>query len=331
MLDREHALNLWLQQQFPHQTWTLTPISGDASFRQYSRLNMNGKQFVIMDAPPEKEPLDAFLSIQNLLKHAEITVPECYAENRQQGFLIISDFGDQLLFHTLTPENASPSYQKAIQILLKLHNIDVNSIPWLPKFDAQHIQQELSLLTDWFLKHYLQLHLSHDEAILIQQTFDALKLALTTQPQVFIHRDYHSRNIMPLPSQHLGIIDFQDAMMGPWTYDLVSLLKDCYLRWDLKQIQSWMQYFYDHSIHAQQRRYEDFVQDFELCGLQRHLKVLGIFVRLSLRDHKHQYLQDLPLTFQYVMECLEKQPQFESFYHFMQQRVAPEFEKRQQG
>jgi aminoglycoside/choline kinase family phosphotransferase len=319
MQTREDALRCWLKNVFSHDDFKLTPLSGDASFRRYFRLFTNNESYVVMDAPPEKEPLAPFLAVQTLLKNAEICVPECFAKESQQGFLLLSDFGDQLLLYSLTPENTETSYEKSIQAMIQFQSISPAD---LPQFNQAHIHQELGLFQDWFLQKHLGLVLTEDELHLLQETFDFLAQKLVQQPQVFIHRDYHSRNIMRLTDNRLGLIDFQDAMRGPLTYDLVSLLKDCYIQWPQDKLEQWTNYYYTHAPQAQQLSYADFMQAFEFCGLQRHLKVLGIFSRLALRDNKTQFLNDLPLTLHYVLNCLQTQPKLERFYEFMQQRIG---------
>ena len=321
MQTRENALHSWLKNVFSHDDFTLTPISGDASFRKYFRLFVNTENYIVMDAPPEKEPLEPFLTVQTILKNAEICVPECFAKEIKQGFLLLSDFGDQLLLYSLTPDNTATSYEKSIQTMIQFQHISPAELS-LPHFNQAHIHQELGLFQDWFLQNHLGLVLAEDELHLIQETFDFLSQKLVKQPQVFIHRDYHSRNIMRLTDNSLGLIDFQDAMIGPLTYDLVSLLKDCYIQWPQDKLTQWMNYYYTHSPQAQQLSYLEFSQAFELCGLQRHLKVLGIFSRLSKRDKKPKFLNDLPLTLNYVLNCLQAQPKLARFYEFMQQRVG---------
>jgi N-acetylmuramate 1-kinase len=321
MQSREHALNYWLKEELAPENFTLTPLSGDASFRRYFRLAVGQKKFVIMDAPPEKEPLDNFLFVQSILKQAQICVPECFAKETTQGFLMLSDFGDQLLLSSLTPENTQTSYQQSIDTIIQLQNIPLTQVPTLPHFNEAHIRQELSLFKDWFLQKLLGLTLTDKELTMIESMVDFLVLALTQQPQVFIHRDYHSRNIMRLENNELGIIDFQDAMVGPWTYDLVSLLKDCYIQWPQATLNQWIDYYCTHSPLIHQHDASHFMQSFELCGLQRHLKVLGIFSRLALRDNKTQYLNDLPLTLNYVINSLATQPELQTLYQFMLSRV----------
>lgn len=317
MPTREQILNQWLNTVLPKAPFTLTPLTGDASFRRYFRVHQNQKTYIVMDAPPEKETLTPFLAIAAILEQSGILVPARFEQELKHGFLLLSDFGEKLLFNSLTPDNTPSSYSDAIRVLLQLQTIQAN----LPPFDAKHIYHELSLFKDWFLKAHLGLSLNEQELDLLDNTFSYLVDELVHQPQVFIHRDYHSRNIMRLPNNSLGIIDFQDAMIGPCAYDLVSLLKDCYLNWPKTFRDNLVDTFYLHSPQAQHLSKQNFTEAFEMCGLQRHLKVLGIFSRLALRDHKPNYLNDLPLVLHYVMDCLENRPALSAFYQFMSEKV----------
>jgi N-acetylmuramate 1-kinase len=334
MHNRQNALHSWLEQLLSPASFTLTPITGDASFRRYFRLHHNDLNQVIMDAPPEKENLDTFLASANLLSRSGIRVPQIHALDKAQGFVILEDFGDTLMLNhllgqdptyaQLCPKTADKLYKAAIKTLITMQEYITPSREQLPVFDKQFIFAELKLFSEWFLDLYLAIELTTKEERLLQETFDWLSKEISQQPQVFIHRDYHSRNIMLLPNDaeiELGVIDFQDAMQGPFTYDLVSLLKDCYIQWPREQVMGWLSDFYRQAPSTQQYRLPDFIRAFDLCGLQRHLKILGIFSRLSLRDKKPKYLQDLPLTLHYVMDCLERYEELKLFYQLMQNRV----------
>jgi len=324
MHDRQNALSKWLEQILASTQFTLIPLTGDASFRRYFRLHYKGSTQVIMDAPPDKETLEPFLAIADLLSTNGLSTPKIHAVDKKQGFAILDDFGDTLLLHALSSQPADKLYKAAMDTLNILQLNTISKAAQLPPFDKNFILYELNLFKEWFLHAYLKLNLSTTEEALISQTFDWLSAEVTKQPNVLIHRDYHSRNIMLLEQDDkikLGIIDFQDAMYGPFTYDLVSLLKDCYIQWPREQVMSWLSYFYEHSSLAKQYSLPDFIRAFDYCGLQRHLKVLGVFSRLYLRDNKPSYLQDMPLTLHYVVACLECYPQFDSFYHFIQNRV----------
>lgn len=327
MPNRPNERNTWLQTIFKEQLFSIKPLQGDASFRHYFRIKTKAASLILMDAPPEKEPIHAFVRVAAMLKNANIRSPEIIAKDEGLGFVLLEDLGDRLFFSALSANDfaleASESlYQSAIQTLLMLQACPMQE---LPSFDVPFILQELHVFREWFVKGYLKISLGPSEKTLMDDTFTRLAEDISKQPKVFIHRDYHSRNIM-LPeaeegSLRLALIDFQDAMQGPLTYDLVSLLKDCYVQWPTETIFHWLSSFYEQSALAQTFAKEDFVRAFDLCGLQRHLKVLGVFSRLHLRDNKPNYLKDLPLTLHYVLACLESYPEFQPFYDFMQKRI----------
>ncbi|KTD13586.1 putative phosphotransferase [Legionella gratiana] len=324
MHARENALKEWLIYTLKHQGFHLTSLAGDASFRRYFRLQYNGLTYVVMDAPPGKEDLEPFIRIAQTLKKAGIPIPEIIAVNLKQGFLLLSDLGDQLLLSDLRLETANKYYHQAIETLIKIQSCSIHD-PMLPSFDKLHMLKEMNLCNEWFFKSYLALDLNQEELTLVQQTMDWVATEVAQQPLTFIHRDYHSRNLMLIKERSevvLGVIDFQDAMCGPLTYDLVSLLKDCYIAWPRTQILEWVNFFYTkQSIAANHYSLPEFIRAFDLCGLQRHLKVLGIFCRLYLRDNKPGYIKDLPLTLKYVLECTEIYEELHPFFHFLQMRV----------
>lgn len=324
MEQLEYALISWLKKVLPNANVSLTPIIGDASFRKYYRVKSGAYSFILMDARAEKEHLKPYLFIQNILKNIGIYVPDCFAKDLDHGLLLLTDFGDRLLLDHLTQENVESNYIQLIDLIIKMQDISLTQHAFLPHFDKNHIFYELNLFVTWYLESYLKLNLTVNEQRLIKETFNFLTEKLLAQPQVFIHRDYHSRNIMCVENNSFGIIDFQDAMIGPFTYDLVSLIKDCYIAWPKEKLHSWLLYFYNNSPIAELLEFAEAKEAFELCGLQRHLKVLGIFSRLALRDQKHQYLDNLPLVLRYVMHCLETQPLLQNFYTFMQSKVLTE-------
>ncbi|MDI9819368.1 MULTISPECIES: aminoglycoside phosphotransferase family protein [unclassified Legionella] len=324
MQNRQNALNKWLGELFAQARFTLTPLAGDASFRRYFRLHTHNSSQIVMDAPPEKESLESFLAVNELLIQLGIDVPRIQAVDKEQGFAILDDLGDELLLGKLSTGTASRLYTAAMDVLLTMQQCPVPSLNRLPAFDKQFMLQELAIFKEWFLHAYLEIRLDPGEENLLNETFNWLSNQISMQPQVFIHRDYHSRNLMLLHESgkiKLGVIDFQDAMRGPFTYDLVSLLKDCYIQWPHEQVIFWLEHFYQHSSIAQQWTIKDFIGGFDLCGLQRHLKILGVFARLYLRDNKANYLKDLPLTLHYILACLERYNELQPFYHFMQNRV----------
>lgn len=325
MPNRQNALHNWLDHILEGASFSLTPLAGDASFRQYLRLHYGNTSRIVMDAPPEKEPVDAFVAVASLLRKHSIAAPQVHALNSEKGFIVLDDYGDEIFLNALSASNANALYQSAINTLISLQNIPIETARFLPEFDKAHAIREMSLFPQWFLDAYLGLKLTDQDLQIIHQAFEFLSQEQSLQPKVIIHRDYHSRNIMILDKHanpvDIGLLDFQDAMIGPLTYDLVSLLKDCYVQWPQEKIAQWTNYFYQHSSLAKHYSLASFTRAFDLCGLQRHLKVLGIFSRLWLRDGKQGYLKDLPLTLDYVMASLESYDELRPLYQLMQQKV----------
>jgi len=322
MLNRSAALDLWLKHSGLPKITKFVPLLGDASFRKYYRMTLQtGQTYMVMDAPPPQENCEIFVNIQALLQQHGLSVPEIIAKDLKQGFLVLEDFGDTLLLDVLTPSNVNDYYHLAIDMIIELQKIEIPV--GFPKFDCQHMRQEMQLFYDWFLIKHLQLSLEKTEEALIHQSFQQIAQQISLHPQVMIHRDFHSRNLMIKGQQSLGMIDFQDAMQGPRTYDLVSLLRDCYIAWPLEQQQQSLNYFLrqQHLEH----QFELVWAEFNLCGLQRHLKVLGIFCRIHYRDQKSRYLADLPLVLEYTMQALKEIPWLRDFQTLMQRKIVPAF------
>ncbi len=327
MLDRKNERDKWLEQVLADKLYNVQALTGDASFRHYYRLQTEDGVRILMDAPPDKEPLSAFLKIARLLKSSSIHAPKMYAVDEKKGFVLMEDLGDTHLLNAIDLEsgnNKEDFYYTAIRQVLFMQTCPTDT---LPLFDIPFMLKEMHLFTEWFLGAYLKLRLSDDEKEVIQTSCHALAHMIDVLPKAFIHRDYHSRNIMvlgddALQDNSLGIIDFQDAMLGPITYDLVSLLKDCYIQFPREFVLRMVNYFYDLCPQKNTFSKEDCIKAFDLCGLQRHLKVLGIFSRLYLRDNKPNYLKDMPRTLHYVMDCLEQYEVFKPLYNFMRERVA---------
>lgn len=325
MYDRQNALKEWLVNIIPQNDFILTSLTGDASFRRYFRIQYNGLNQIVMDAPPGKEDLEPFVHIAQTLANAGVTTPAILAMDLQQGFLLLSDFGDELLLAKLKSDTVDAYYKQSINTLFKIQACSIDD-PMLPDFDKEFMLKEMNVCNEWFFNAYLKLDLQDSDILLVKETMERIAAEVSQQPLTFIHRDYHSRNLMIIDNDHeseLGVIDFQDAMRGPLTYDLVSLLKDCYISWPRNKVLQWVQFFYEHSTAAQAHySFAEFVRAFDLCGLQRHIKVLGVFSRLFLRDGKAGYLKDLPLTLNYVLECSEIYEEFHPFFNFLQKRVV---------
>lgn len=312
MTQRELDLNTWLNALMSQSSKRLQALAGDASFRRYYRWFDAKESYIVMDAPPPKESIEPFLTITTFLSEHGILCPAVFGSEPAQGFLLLEDFGNQLLIDLLqqTP-NANTPYTEAIQIILDMQNIPRTSAEaiQLPAYDAQKLQEEIRQFPEWMLQKYLQHPLSQTEQAALDKNLEWIVRSVATQPGAFVHRDYHARNIMITEHGKLGILDYQDAVWGPYTYDLVSLLKDCYIRWPDADIERWALDFYNASPIAQKASKSDFLYDFHLMGLQRHLKVLGVFCRLSIRDGKHGYLPDLPRVLEYAVSTVKRFPE----------------------
>ncbi len=320
--DRLQAIHKWLYQVLEVDDFSIAPASSDASFRRYFRVEFNAKSWIVMDAPPDKEDISPFIKIaKSFFKH-DVHVPEIKAYDEQQGFLLLTDFGSIDYLQQLNETSADSYYRKAIDSLIQIQLIDKESIP-LPLYDQTLLQQEMTLFPEWFLEKHLSLSAPKQ----LQSYFDLLIDNALQQPQCIVHRDFHSRNLMDTPENSPGIIDFQDAVIGPISYDLVSLLKDCYVSWPQSQIDAWLDYYFTQAqqfgLISDNISQEQFIIWFDLMGLQRHIKVLGIFCRLNYRDNKTNYLSDLPLTLHYVKTVCHRYPeQLSGFAHFIEHNIV---------
>jgi aminoglycoside/choline kinase family phosphotransferase len=301
MSDRTTQLNQWLD-QLGYRNYRLSPASEDASFRSYLRLETAAESLIVMDAPPAKEPCDQFIAVAQKLRDAGLSAPEIIARNPAEGFLVLTDFGGSDYLSQLNPESESSLYGDALAALLLMQTrIDATD---LPLYDAALLNREMDLFRDWFLGKLLGISLDSDQQVIWQSIKQALVENALVQPQVFVHRDYHSRNLMKLETGNPGILDFQDAVKGPITYDLVSLLRDCYIDWPPIRVDQLALDYYEFAkvndlvnVKAAQ-----FMRWFNLMGIQRQLKAIGIFSRLKIRDGKAGYLKDIPRTLEYLRQ-----------------------------
>lgn len=300
-----------------------TPVSGDASFRRYFRLRWDNRSVIGVDAPPEKENCEPFVRIGAAMLAHGVRVPCVLARDVEGGFMMLDDFGDTLLRPQLNADTVERFYGQAMVDLLHIQECEFS--PELPLYDEPLLLREMALFPDWFLKVHLQLTLSPDEEQLIAKAFACLKDVALSQPQVTVHRDYHSRNIMVLADGNLGHIDFQDAVHGPVTYDLVSLLRDCYVDWPTDQVYGWALSFAARLREAGRLTVDDatFRHWFDTMGAQRHLKAIGIFARLFHRDGKAGYLPDIPRTFSYLLHETSITPELQAFHQWLAARVVP--------
>jgi len=306
---RLELLKHWVHQDMPDAT--IEVASADASFRRYFRVTHDAKTTIAMDAPPDQEDCAPFIDITQRLRNANVHAPEIIKQDLKQGFLLLEDFGDTPYLNALNEKTADKLYGEALQSLIKIQQADATN---LPEYNDDFLQTEMKLMPEWFLAKHLGITPSTEQQKTIERIFNVISTTVLQQPQVFVHRDYHSRNLMVLnnnPAGSIGIIDYQDAVLGPITYDLVSLLRDCYISWPNEKTTRWALDFKQQAENAGlMDKVPDatFIQWFDYMGLQRHIKVLGIFARLNHRDGKANYLDDLPLTLKYVMEVGNKYP-----------------------
>jgi len=317
-MQRQQQLTEWLNSLCPNEKFTLAPASADASFRRYFRATFaDGTTKVIMDAPPQHEDCRPFLHVGKLFEDAGTHVPHVYAQDLAQGFLLLSDLGNTTYLQALSADNARDLYGAALDALIR---IQLASKPnELPPYDEALLRRELNLFPEWYIAKHLGVTLTAKQSAKLEEVFQRILANNLAQPCVYVHRDYHSRNLMYIPTpsplteegggegveflSNPGIIDFQDAVYGPITYDLASLFKDAYIRWEEQEIMDWLIRYWEKARRAGLPVREDFgefYRDYEMMGVQRHIKVLGIFARLYHRDGKDGYLKDMPLVFEYL-------------------------------
>lgn len=326
--QREQLIQAWLTTMLQSDQFKINYLAGDASFRRYARVTLHNKSFMLMDAPPEKEDCVPFVRIDEFLDQHGVRVPHIVSKDLIQGFLLLEDFGDVVLANLLTNETVDDYYTQSFKQLIELQNID--GIDELPHYCYEKLMQEMHLLTEWFFPS-LNIELSEQEQLMIEKTFDALAQCALKQPQVIVHRDFHSRNLMKIEHEDtLGVIDFQDAVIGADTYDLISITRDAYVQWTPKQVDRWFKQFYAllPESSKQNRSFEQFKRDADFMAMQRHIKILGIFVRLFERDGKSGYLKDLPRVMWYVLSQANHYPALSEFSRFMQNRVLAKFEQK---
>jgi aminoglycoside/choline kinase family phosphotransferase len=307
-LDRAEQLRQWLETTLGSGDLSIAPASDDASFRRYFRIRRGKAQpsLVAMDAPPDRENIRSFVHVAHLFAEAGVHVPEIRAQDLEQGFLLLSDLGSTTYLDALDERSAGPLYGDALDALLR---IQLASRPGaLPDYDKQLLERELRLFPDWYVARQLERELGAAQRETLEKAFSTLLANNLGQARVFVHRDYHSRNLMvcePCP----GILDFQDAVYGPITYDLVSLLRDAYVAWEEERVIDWAVRYWEKARKARlpiAADFADFYRDFEWMGAQRQLKVLGIFARLFYRDGKDGYLKDQPLVMRYLRRTCER-------------------------
>lgn len=321
--DRQASLERWLATTLGGPV-RLRPASTDASFRRYWRLEHGDGALIAMDAPPPVEDTGRFARLARHLRACGLNTPAVLAEDHDRGFLLLGDLGTRPYLAELDGPRADALYGDAIAALLTMQTAGMPE--GLPIYDAAFLRRELGLFQEWLVDGLLRLDPSDGERALLAAAGEVLIDAALEQPVVFVHRDYHSRNLMVCDGANPGILDFQDAVAGPISYDLVSLLKDCYIDWPRPRVLGWVDGWLDQATAAgllTPAQRDDFPRWFDLMGAQRHLKAAGIFARLSLRDGKHGYLGDLPRTLGYVVEVGALYPPLAGLGAFIAERVMP--------
>jgi aminoglycoside/choline kinase family phosphotransferase len=332
--ERIALIRAWLTSELQLRIERFEPASADASFRRYFRIwEHGGTTRIVMDAPPDKEDVGPFLQVASLLERCGVHVPHVDAADGPRGLLLLEDLGS-LPYLTQLRSGVDPRelYADALQALHRIQIGGADAARLLPPYNRAALEREMDLMPGWFCERHLGMTLDDSDRALLGRSFEFLTLEALGQPIVFVHRDFHSRNLMVLAQRNPGVIDFQDALAGPVGYDLVSLLKDCYIEWPRVRVEQWVS-----ACRSQLRQTptagrelsgsseQEFLRWFDLIGVQRHLKVLGIFARLWHRDGKNGYLADLPRTLNYVREATQLYPELHALGQWIERRVMPQF------
>ena len=323
--QREQLIQTWLQATLQSDQFEINFLAGDASFRRYARIKLQNKTYMLMDAPPEKEDCAPFVNIDEFFDKNGVRVPHIVAKDLTLGLLLLEDFGDVVLSTLLNDQTVDEYYAQSFKQLIELQHVDGQA--HLPAYSYEKLMTEMRLLTEWMLPS-LKIQPTEQQLETIEQAFDFLAIEATQQPQVIVHRDFHSRNLMKIENeQELGVIDFQDAVIGADTYDLISITRDAYVQWNAERVYQWFEVFYNllPASAKENRSFEQFKRDADLMAIQRHIKILGIFVRLFERDGKSGYLKDLPRVMWYLLEESKGYDELNDFMQFIRDVVMPKF------
>jgi aminoglycoside/choline kinase family phosphotransferase len=330
MPDRYNSLQNWLTEILGTSVFNLKPASEDASFRTYHRLFLKNKTFIVMDAPPEQENCKAFIKITKKLRACDVNVPIIHNVNIEQGFLLLSDLGNDLYLNKLNKSSIYELYSDALSTLVSIQVL-VN-VGGVDEYDKSLLISEMNLFREWLIEKHLNIKLSDSQVKILTTLFDLLVNNALQQPKVFVHRDFHSRNLMVTKGNNPGVIDYQDAVYGPISYDLVSILKDCYIKWPKEEIDKWID-FYLNKLYEEKAQYrinrDEFIRWFDLMGVQRHLKASGIFMRLSHRDGKHNFLKDIPRTLSYILDLKETYEELQPICIILEELVLPRLKENE--
>ena len=323
MNTRLDLLDRWLGDELGFRNYSLAPASQDASFRRYFRVSRDGESFIVMDAPPDREDCRPYIDITGRLQKCGVNVPRILNHDLEHGFLLIGDLGETLYLDVLSSENADQLYADATIALMKMQS--GAAIEGLPPYSENLLIQEMELCRYWLFERHLDLKRTDSSQRILDEVFSLLTGSALEQPRVFVHRDYHSRNLLVNDSQNPGIVDFQDAVCGPVTYDLVSLFKDCYIKWPRTRVRRWLLEYYQavDGNYLSGTGEEKFLRWFDLMGVQRQLKASGIFARLWHRDHKEGFLKDIPRTLSYILDLEDQYPELSALIALLRDDVLP--------
>lgn len=328
--SRDLALKNWLESFFSQSNIVLEPLSGDAGFRRYFRFQDGAKSYIAVDSPPDKINNSAFVNLAQAFKQQKLSTPEIVASDLAQGFFCLQDFGEKLLGAVLTPETVETYYRKAFALLPAVAKTNAAPNYRLPDYDFTLLTTELNIFTEWLVEFHLKLNISASQRQVLNHSFAFLIEQALAQPKVTVHRDFHCRNLMLLADESIGIIDFQDAVSGPITYDIVSLLRDCYVAWPEDVVYRLAEEYRQLLVAKKLLPAgcdDEFIKWFDFMGIQRHVKASGIFARLWHRDGKAGYLKDIPLTLNYIVKVGSKYPQTRQLADYVKSVVLPRLEQ----
>ncbi|MBT9540129.1 phosphotransferase [Thiobacillus sp.] len=323
-MDRLQALQHWAAQQLGGDALDIAPASADASFRRYFRVasiesGVKGRDYIVMDAPPAHEDCRPFIAVAKLFGDAGVHVPQVLAADLEQGFLLLTDLGNTTYLSALNENSARALYLASNDALIRIQQASRPGV--LPEYDRALLTRELMLFPEWYVTKHLGVTLSEEQSGHLHTVFERLLANNLDQPQVYVHRDWHSRNLM-VSDPNPGILDFQDAVYGPITYDLASIYRDAYIEWDEEHQLDWVIRYWEKARAAGlpvRTDFGDFWRDFEWMGAQRHIKVLGIFARLYHRDGKDGYLKDMPLVMRYLRKVCERYIELKPLFHLLEE------------
>ena len=328
-MNQDHRykdLENWLSNSIDKPIKSIAPASTDASFRSYFRVFVdNQNTYIAVDAPPEYEDSVKFVKIASLMQAMGVIVPKIIATNLQEGFLLIGDLGKETMLNAIHRQEtkAQEFYGEAIEILINIQTNGSSHVEGLPLYSKELLMDEMRLFVDWFCLRHLKIGPEIIDDYGFEEIFEQLSVYALDQNQVFVHRDFHSRNILMSEKGEMGVVDFQDAVRGPITYDLVSLLKDCYISLPSSKIDHWVDYYFARLMDLEliDKSHQEFKLEFDLMGVQRHLKAIGIFSRLKYRDGKDSYILDIPRTIDYVSATAKQHSFLDPLYQFIHQHV----------